>query len=66
MTDDPIRSSTSYYTARLAEAKRTLGMDPMATLDDVLKKINTGGTVEMTMEQWLAYGVKRFYKEEHA
>lgn len=66
MTDEPVtRSSTSYSVTRMAEAKRTLGLTPEATLDDLLKKIIAGGTVEMDREQWWAYG-RRFYEGEHA
>lgn len=64
--DEPVtRSSTSYYTKRMDEAKRTLGLPVEATLDDLLKKIIAGGTVEMDREQWWAYG-RKFYGDEHA
>ena len=66
MPEEPVtRSSTSYYVQRMADAKRTLGLPNEATLDDLLKKIINGGTVEMDLQQWLAYG-RRFTGDEHA
>lgn len=66
MPDEPVtRSSTSYYTKRMDEAKRTLGLPAEATLDDLLKKIINGGMVEMDREQWWAYG-RKFYEGDRA
>lgn len=66
MTDDTLtRSSTSYYVKRMADAKLAMGLPVEAPLDDLLKKIIAGGTVEMDREQWWRYGAK-FYGDEHA
>lgn len=66
MTNEPVtRSSTSYYTQRMADAKLAMGLPVEAPLDDLLKKILAGGTIEMTFEQWMKYGA-RFAKDERA
>ena len=66
MSDDTLtRSSTSYYVKRMADAKQAMGLPVEATLDDLLKKILSGGTIEMTFEQWMKYG-NRFAKDERA
>jgi hypothetical protein len=59
------RSSTSYSVPLMAEAKRTLGLQPEATLDSLLKHIVNGETLQLTREQWWAYG-RKFYGEERA
>jgi len=59
------RSSTSYSVPRMADAKRTLGLPAEATLDDLLKHIVNGETLQLNREQWWSYG-KKFYDGEHA
>lgn len=65
MTDAPTRSSTSYSVELMGDAKRTLGLSEVDTLDSLLKKVIAGGTVEMDREQWWAYG-RKFYADERA
>jgi hypothetical protein len=49
----------------MAEAKRTLGLQPEATLDSLLKHIVNGETLQLTRGQWWAYG-KKFYEGDRA
>lgn len=66
MPDEPAtRSSTSYSVPLMADAKRTLGLPETATLDNMLKHIVSGKSLELTREQWWSYG-KKFYEGEHA
>lgn len=65
MMEQVTRSSTSYSVAYMAEAKRTLGLKAESTLDDLLKHIINGETLQLSRGQWWAYG-KRFYGDEHA
>lgn len=59
------RSTTSYYVARMAEAKRTMGLPNEATLDDMLKHIINGETLQLSREQWWAYG-RKFHDGDRA
>lgn len=66
MTDEQVtRSSTSYSVPLMADAKRTLGLPETATLDNMLKHIVSGKSLELTREQWWSYGA-RYYKDDHA
>ena len=62
MTEEVTRASTSYSVVKMSEAKRTLGLEPMATLDDILKHIINGETLQLNRDQWWAYG-RKFYDE---
>jgi hypothetical protein len=58
---DDIRSTTSYYTRRMEEAKVKLGLPPNATLDDLLRRVIHGdvnqelsfdAAFEVAMKAW--------------